>query len=450
MAAPGARLGAAREGVAAARVEALMRNLMTAPAAVVRVVLGACVLSFALSQIACVSPTQTYRLVDLGPLGCTGTNGCYVGPVNDWCQVTGWDVPTFGADSVAIVWRAGSGPNILPKPMLEYVAGPPPSYRQRTAGPQPTSLFAYDINNWGEVAGFGTGPLQEAIVWATRPPPAPGQGGRFARTMYLGFLATTSNISKAYAINDELQLGGSGTVSSGLHGMYWQIVVAMTDVGDLSNGTAVDSATVYSVAEGGGHAVGTGLAGAVEHAFLWNYLTRPAIRDLGDLPGGADISHAWDVTRDAAVVGDSGVPMGNHAFVWTDATGMRDLGDLPGGGEGSVAYAIQDTHVTGPPAVLGSILGAGTGASGRRAVGWPAPSAAGTSHGAPIDLNTRLSPANSAVTLTEAKGINRFGIISAKGVTGGVSHVYLLVPSDADVPDASGVTPYQRCTGTLP
>ena len=239
---------------------------------------------------------------------------------------------------------------------------------------------------------------------------------------YLGYLATASVISKAYAINDELQLAGSGTVPSGLHAMFWRSDVAMIDVGDLPHGTAVDSATAYSVAEGGGHVVGSGLAGTVEHAFLWNYVTRPTIRDLGDLPGEPISSHAWDVNREAVVVGDSGVPMGNHACL-DRCRWHGDLGDLQGG----VAKAASpmrsrtrraSTVLRRCPAI--SSAPARIRAAGAPS-GWPAPSATGMSYGAPIDLNTQLSPANSAVTLTEAKGINRFGIISAKGVTGGVS-----------------------------
>ena len=88
-------------------------------------------------------------------------------------------------------------------------------------------------------------------------------------------------------------------------------------------------------------------------------------------------------------------------------------------------------------------------AGGQRAVIWPPPSTAGAAYGAPVDLNTLINPPNPTVTLIEARGINRFGVISAKGIVGGAYHVYLLVPVDADVVDpASGKSPYQQfCTG---
>lgn len=441
-------------------------------AAIARATLGACVLLLALSQVACVgiSPTQTYRLVDLGTLDCHGTNGCYVANVNDWCEVAGWDVLASGEQN-AYVWRPAAAGNPiriqLPYPQLKYDPG-----WDRYGTPQgtpwvalqsalvSTGLRAYRINNFGEVIGAGSGPRNEAILWATRSQPQSPAAQRSAQTAYLGELPLGGSASNAYGINDELQIAGSSDITAGKHAIYFSPWLGMIDLKDLPHGTATDYAEATAVGEGA-QVVGTGKAAAGNHAFYWFLPIAPppappptiVLQDLGDLPGGANDSSATAVSRWDIVIGKSGVPNGNHAFEWEKATNMmRDLGDLPGGAEASVAYAIQDTmrDNSGAPAKPGDIVGSGTSASGAKAVGWPAPAVAGMPYGAPINLNTLVSPPATSVTLVEAKGINRFGVISARGLDAGVNHVYLLVPSGADVADASGTTPYQQfCVGPI-
>ncbi len=62
---------------------------------------------------------------------------------------------------------------------------------------------------------------------------------------------------------------------------------------------------------------------------------------LGDLPGGASYSRAYDVSADGAVVvGVSFSSSGYEAFRWTAETGMVGLGFFPGGNF-SWAYAVS-------------------------------------------------------------------------------------------------------------
>ncbi len=63
---------------------------------------------------------------------------------------------------------------------------------------------------------------------------------------------------------------------------------------------------------------------------------------LGDLPGGAFVSLANDVSDDGSVVvGESEQADGREAFRWTAADGMQGLGDLPGGTFRSTAWGVS-------------------------------------------------------------------------------------------------------------
>ena len=79
------------------------------------------------------------------------------------------------------------------------------------------------------------------------------------------------------------------------------------------------------------------------------------MKDLGDLPGGEDISVAVDVNNAGQVVGYSTAATGYRAFLWDSVNGMQDLGVLPGGPDYSVAYAIADSPF-GPFKRVGKIL----------------------------------------------------------------------------------------------
>ena len=84
---------------------------------------------------------------------------------------------------------------------------------------------------------------------------------------------------------------------------------------------------------------------------------------LGDLPGGAARSYAYDTSADGSVVvGLGGSFSGTEAFRWTEAGGMVGLGDLPGGDFFSAATSLSaDGSV---------VVGAATSSTGSKAFAW--------------------------------------------------------------------------------
>lgn len=98
-----------------------------------------------------------------------------------------------------------------------------------------------------------------------------------------------------------------------------------------------------------------------QFAFRWT--AGGGIVSLGDLPGGANNSVAWNANGDGGiVVGGASQTSGFRGFRWTAPTAMTALGDLPGGFDFSVANSVSaDGSV---------IVGSSTGSSGDRAVRW--------------------------------------------------------------------------------
>jgi probable HAF family extracellular repeat protein len=64
------------------------------------------------------------------------------------------------------------------------------------------------------------------------------------------------------------------------------------------------------------------------------------LRDLGNLPGGAQISVAYAVNNSGQVAGYSEFGYGQRAFLWDPVTGMRNLNTLPGASD-SVGRGIN-------------------------------------------------------------------------------------------------------------
>lgn len=97
-----------------------------------------------------------------------------------------------------------------------------------------------------------------------------------------------------------------------------------------------------------------------DEAVLWK---NGQIQSLGDWPGGAYSSAAWDVSDDGKyVVGAGHNDLGMEAFLWSEDVGMIGLGDLPDGTHQSYAYGVSND---------GSIVVGGACAdSGLRAFRW--------------------------------------------------------------------------------
>jgi probable HAF family extracellular repeat protein len=110
---------------------------------------------------------------------------------------------------------------------------------------------------------------------------------------------------------------------------------------------------------GGFHTFGLGT-----QAYRWT--AGDVFEGLGDLPGGALTSVAFDASADGSViVGYGTTAVDDEAFRWTRATGMAGLGDLPGGGTQSAALGVSADGAT--------IVGYGSSATaGRQAFRWTA------------------------------------------------------------------------------
>jgi probable HAF family extracellular repeat protein len=53
------------------------------------------------------------------------------------------------------------------------------------------------------------------------------------------------------------------------------------------------------------------------------------MKDLGDLPGGADMSGGNALNNAGQVVGSSRTVNGERAFLWDNTSGLQNLGNLP-------------------------------------------------------------------------------------------------------------------------
>lgn len=135
------------------------------------------------------------------------------------------------------------------------------------------------------------------------------------------------------------------------HAAAWTI----TDIGVLSEGPyAYSSATAINDL---GQVVGMsrGATGA-NRAFLWT--PGQGLVDLGDLPGGTDLSGAYGLNSAATVTGASTIVTsleGTHAFRWSAQGGMVDLGAKPANSYYSVGLGINAAGTivgwTGLPAI---------------------------------------------------------------------------------------------------
>ncbi len=201
----------------------------------------------------------------------------------------------------------------------------------------------------------------------------PVQAAHLYRLTDLGDLPGGADSSNANAINNSGQVVGASGAATGSRAFVWTSGGGMVDVGDLPGGDN------YSVANGindNGQVVGISIAASGARAFLWT--SGSGMMDLGDLPGGRHYSSAHGINDSGQIVGGSGavlgqvLPLGDHAFLWTTASGMQDIGELPGGYDHAWASAINNS---------GQVVGTSPAVSGYRAFLW-------ASGGGMMDLGT--------------------------------------------------------------
>ncbi|MFX0194664.1 MAG: hypothetical protein ACFFCW_00980 [Candidatus Hodarchaeota archaeon] len=186
---------------------------------------------------------------------------------------------------------------------------------------------------------------------------------------------------------------GESISASGIEAFRWTFAGGMAGLGDLPGG--IFESIAQGVSEDGSVVVGASRSDPYYEyweAFRWVDLNNNDLVDaderldvrpefaLGDLPGGAFISAAADISHDGSVIAGQGhSDSGFEAFRWVDLNGnnvvdanerldhpgnhgMFGLGDLPGGSFLSAGYGISAD---------GSFLtGQGESVSGNEAFHW--------------------------------------------------------------------------------
>jgi probable HAF family extracellular repeat protein len=215
------------------------------------------------------------------------------------------------------------------------------------------SGIANDFSADGSVAvGGGNG---EAWRWT-----------RATGVVRLGYLPGGTAGSAASGVSaDGSVVVGYSTSSPGWQAFRWTQAGGIVGLGDLPGGGFESYANAVSadgsVVVGSGRSSGAANTPEGDEAFRWTQAG--GMVGLGDLPGGAFRSYAYDVSADGSVVvGGSFSTSGFEAFRWTQTGGMVGLGDLPGGGFESIARAVSaDGSV---------VVGGSTTAAGGKAFRW--------------------------------------------------------------------------------
>ncbi|HWY59870.1 MAG TPA: hypothetical protein VNZ03_35735 [Terriglobales bacterium] len=351
---------------------------------------------------------QDSTLTDLGAL--PGTNGSIPNAINSSGAIAGIsengmiDPDTGFAEYDGVVWQGGQIINL------------------GTFG----GAFSYagDINNAGQVAGFGLTTTPDSFdlgdlcfnnPFATQMLAFIWQGGT---PQSLGTLGGPD--SCAYFLNQGGQVAGmsftDSTINLGTgfpttHPFVWN-GRRMLDVGSLG-GTLALGAAVVPLNDGGEMTGFSNLAGdATFHPFVWT--KSKGIQDLGTL--GGDNGSSDSINNAGIIVGAADLPgsQTHDAFLWTKQGGMQDLGSQDGD-PCSHALSINSS---------GQIVGGSSDCSNfLHAFLWE--------NGGPmIDLN-KFVPPGSGVTLTEATYITDNGKISVQAVlSNGDNHAGLLIPCD--------------------
>jgi probable HAF family extracellular repeat protein len=219
---------------------------------------------------------------------------------------------------------------------------------------------AYDVSADGSVVvGWASSALGfEAIRWTA-------SGGMMA----LGDLPGAEFTSRAFSVSaDGSVVVGEGFSVGGHEAFRWTAEEGMVGLGDLPGGGGLGSAA-FGVSADGSVVVGRGNSNGGVEAIRWT--ASDGVISLGDLPGGDFYSSASGVSADGSIV--VGGSKSSSSGVFGEAFRMSApgtlqslyaLGDLPGG-----AFASGAFDVTADGSV---VVGVGTSASGGEAFRWTA------------------------------------------------------------------------------
>ncbi len=330
---------------------------------------------------------RLYRVIDLGTLGGTFSNG--VG-INSRGWVVGAANLTGDQAHHLFLWREGlktdlgtlGGPNSgtfgtggpsessevvgwaetsTPDPLGENTCGNslvclPFIWQNGVMTPLPTlggnNGFASDVNNRGQVVGLAENTTPDSTCppgfpFFIQTPPALWEKGKVQELPTVsgdpdGFVATINERGQA--------VGLSGNCTTALHAVLWHNG-GVTDLGSL--GGTVNFANDIN---NRGQVVGaSNLPGdMVQRAFFWQM---GAMTDLGTLPGDVP-SLATGINDEGQVVGFS-FGAGPRAFLWTNGV-MTDLNSLVPGPPFSPLYLLGANYIN----ARGQIVGIGLAITG--------------------------------------------------------------------------------------
>ena len=250
----------------------------------------------------------TIALIDLGAL--SRLPSTFAHSINDRGQVVG--ASSDGDKSRSFLWNP-SGPNSASGLMMELeIPGAERNHNRATA-----------INARGQIVGYSVG---MAYLWS----PA-STNGTTGTTIDLGGLPGGLDSTLALGINDFGQVVGTSDTNLGSHAFLWTPTTpngtsgSMIDLGTLPGATGDSQAIAINAA---GAAVGYSVtANGGQHAVLWGQdgTGGNTLLDLGRLEGGNDLSAAYGINATNEVVGYSNSAGSDHAFYWSNTTGMVDL-----------------------------------------------------------------------------------------------------------------------------
>jgi len=290
------------------------------------------------------------------------------------------------------------------------------------AVPGGTQSLATAVNDRGEVVGFSDNDIPDAFSMAGVANQTRAFLWKNGEIRDLGTLGGPDAI--AFYVNERGQVAGqsyTNSTPSQAFGVptqdpfFWE-KGKMVDIGTLG-GTQGSPNWMNNRGQVVGYS--TEVTDQNSHAFLWD--KEGGLKDLGFLPGGTYGTASW-INDAGEIVGGSDSSNGFHAVLWKNGV-ILDLGYLAGDCS-SFATSINSQ---------GQIVGNGSLDCNNEAH-----ALLFENGGAPIDLNTLVSP-GSGVTFLNPFNINDRGEIAGFGMlTNGDSRAVLLIPCDQDHPDIEG------------
>ncbi|MCE3253088.1 MAG: extracellular repeat protein family [Cellvibrio sp.] len=218
---------------------------------------------------------------------------------NDRGQIVGTrSIGPDGAFLRAVIWKRGKGLRFL------------------EPAPGDENSVAVDINNRGEVAGI-SGPYPDAsavgersVIW-----------DRHSRVTVIPEFPDSTG-GQPYAMNEAGQVIGANNTPDEVRGYIWDRETGLRAIEGVMGG----GASVPSAINDHGDVVGTSSSYGSQHAIFWSEET--GTLDLGDLPGGIVLSHAYAINNHRQIVGNGTGPSGGEAVIWDSEGQIHNLNEL--------------------------------------------------------------------------------------------------------------------------